>query len=125
MWIEYNPNPCQRKTGDCAIRAVTKALNMSWDDAYLEMCAEGFLLCDWGNQNRVWGSVLRNHGFKKKMIPCEDLDCYTAEDFAGEHFKGTYVLGFGDHVCTVVDGNIFDAFDSSREIPLYYFEKEA
>lgn len=27
MYIEYNPNPCGRRVGDCAVRAVAKALN--------------------------------------------------------------------------------------------------
>lgn len=33
MYIEYNPNPVARKVGDCAVRAVAKALRISWDDA--------------------------------------------------------------------------------------------
>ena len=33
-WVEYQPNPKKYKTGDCSIRAYTKAENMSWEDAY-------------------------------------------------------------------------------------------
>ena len=124
MWKEYNPNPCGRKTGDCSVRALCAALDMTWEDAYIEMVIEGLSMCEMPSANRVWGAVLENHGFKKKLIPCE-YKCYTTEDFAGEHFKGIYVLGFGNHVCTIRDGIIMDAWDSSREIPLYYFVKEA
>ena len=34
MWIEYNPNPVGRYVGDCAVRAISLALNMPWDDAH-------------------------------------------------------------------------------------------
>lgn len=27
MWVKYNPNPAGRQVGDCAVRALTKALN--------------------------------------------------------------------------------------------------
>ena len=31
MWVKYNPNPAGRQVGDCAVRALTKALNIDWD----------------------------------------------------------------------------------------------
>ena len=35
LWQYYQPNPHHDKVvGDCTIRAMTKALNMSWDDVY-------------------------------------------------------------------------------------------
>jgi len=58
------------------------------------------------------------------VIPNECPDCYTAEDFCREHPTGTYILGFGGHVATVIDGNIYDSWDSSRMIPIYYWHKE-
>lgn len=33
MWIEYNPNPTGRNVDDCAVRAVSKALNTDWETA--------------------------------------------------------------------------------------------
>ena len=44
--------------------------------------------------------------------------------FCEEHPKGVYVLGFGGHVATVVDGVLYDSWDSTQEIPLYYYEKK-
>lgn len=34
MWKEFNPNPRGQRVGDCAIRAVAVALNLSWERAY-------------------------------------------------------------------------------------------
>ena len=30
---------------------------------------------------------------------------------------------FGNHVATVVNGQLYDSWDSSNEIPQYYWEK--
>jgi hypothetical protein len=38
--------------------------------------------------------------------------------------KAFFVIGTGTHAVAVIDGNIFDAWDSSHEIPQYYLEKE-
>ena len=81
-------------------------------------------MCDWGNCNEVWGSYLRKIGFERKSIPNTCPDCYTVEEFAKENPNGIYVMGLGGHVVTVVNGNIYDAWDSSNRIPIYYWYKE-
>lgn len=124
MWIEFNENPTGRRVGDCAVRAVSVALNTDWEKAYCLMCVNGFGMGDMPSSNSVWGAVLRQHGFYRQVIPDSCPDCYTAEDFCAEHPKGTYVLGFGTHVATVIDGNIYDSWDSSREVPQYYWYKK-
>lgn len=124
MWIEYNPNPVGRKVGDCAVRAVAKALDTDWETAYLLIARNGFSMADMPSSNSVWGSVLRQHGFYKDVVPNTCPDCYTAGEFAREHTRGVYVLGFGNHVATVIDGNIYDSWDSSQEIPQYFWYKK-
>lgn len=125
MWQEFNGNPTGRRVGDCAVRAVSVALNISWEDAYALIAAAGFAMGDMPSSNSVWGAVLRQHGFSRMNLPDECPDCYTAEDFAHDHPHGTYVLGFGNHVATVRDGIIYDAWNSSNEIPQYvWYRKE-
>lgn len=123
-YIYYNPNPVAANVADCAVRAVTKALHITWEDAYIRLTINGINMGDIISNDNVWGSVLRQNGFYKEVIPNECPDCYTAEDFCREHPTGTYVLGFGGHVATVIDGNIYDSWDSSRMIPIYYWHKE-
>lgn len=124
MWIKFNPNPTGRSVGDCAIRAVAKALDISWEQAYALIAANGYVMGDMPSSNSVWGAVLRQHGFYRSAIESECPDCYTAEDFAKDHPEGVFVLGFGNHVATVVNGDIYDSWDSSKEIPQYYWHKE-
>ena len=125
MWVEYNKNPTGRRVGDCAVRAVSVALDVDWETAYVMMAVNGFSMGDIPNSNSVWGAVLRQHGFYRESIPDTCPDCYTAEDFCNDHPDGIFVLGFGDHVATVINGNIYDAWDSSKEIPQYvWYQKE-
>ena len=119
MWIECNPNPYGKKTGDCAVRAIALALHKDWNEAYAMLCAKGFERGELPNADSVWGEVLKDNGFERHICP----DCGTAEDFAKAHPEGVYVLGFGGHVATIRDGNILDAWDSSKEVPQFYYVK--
>lgn len=123
-WIYYNPSPVGRNVGDCSVRAVAKALNTDWETAYALTALNGYLMGDIQNSDSVWGAVLRQHGFYRNAIPNTCPDCYTAEDFCRDHPQGTFVLAFGGHVATVQDGRLFDSWDSSREIPQFYWYKK-
>ena len=124
VWMQYNPSPVGRNVGDCSVRALTKALGVDWETAYAMMAKAGFLMADMPSSNAVWGAVLRQNGFSRYTVPNTCPDCYTAEDFCFDHPSGVYVLGFGNHVATVKDGTLYDSWDSSKEIPQYYWTKE-
>ena len=124
MYIMYNPNPTGRFVEDCAIRAVSKALDVDWETAYAKLAMNGYAMGDLPNANSVWGALLRQNGFYRDAIPNTCPDCYTAEEFAKDHPQGVFVLGFGKHVATIVDGDLYDSWDSSHEIPQYYWYRK-
>ena len=125
IWINWNPNPTGRRVGDCAVRAVAAALGVDWETAYNLMADAGYNMGDMPSSDSVWGAVLRQHGFYRAAISNTCPDCYTAADFVRDHPRGVYVLGFGGHVATARDGHIYDAWDSSDEIPIYvWYRKE-
>lgn len=123
-WRYFNENPAGRNVGDCAIRAVSVALGVNWETAFAMIAKAAYQMADMPSSNSVWGAVLRKHGFYRYAVPNTCPECYTAEEFAKDHPKGTYVLGFGNHVATIRDGFIYDSWDSSDEIPQYYWTKE-
>lgn len=127
MWVEWNPNPMGRRVGDCAVRAVAKALDIDWETAFSLIAANAFSVCDMPSSDAVWSAILRQHGFYRAAIPNTCPDCYTAADFCQDHPHGTYVLSFGGlvgHVATVEDGKIYDSWDSRNEIPQYYWYRK-
>ena len=120
----YNANPIGKHVGDCTVRAVSKALDYSWDRAYAGLIAEGYYYYDMPSANVVWGAYLRHNGFKRYVIPDSCPDDYTVIDFCNDHPKGTYVLALDRHVICVVDGDYYDTWDSGKEIPIYYWTQE-
>ena len=116
----YNPSPLGRNVGDCSVRALSKALGQSWERTYVGLCVEGLMGCDMPSANVIWGSYLRRHGFQRYLAP-EDV---TVAEFADEHPTGTYVLALSGHVVCVVDGVLYDTWNSGNEIVLYYWTRK-
>ena len=123
-WELYNPSPSGRNVGDCSVRALSKALGVSWEDAYLLIAARGFAMHDMPSSNAVWGSVLEYHGFKRSIIQSKCDGCYTINDFVEDNPHGLYVICTGSHVATADSGILFDSWDSRQEVPVFYWSKE-
>lgn len=124
MYIELNNNPLKKSVGDCVIRAISLAEGRSWDEVYLDLMVEGFTEKDITSSNVVWGSYLRDKGYKRNLIPDSCPNCYTIEDFTEDHPQGTFILATGTHAVCAIHGNYYDTWDSGKEVPVYYFEKE-
>ena len=124
MYQYYNPSPTGANIGDCAIRAVSKALGMDWETAFTVLTVKAFEMADLPNSNAVINAVLTERGFERGVVPNTCPTCYTVEEFADDNPKGTYVLGTGTHVVTVINGTIYDSWNSSKQIPIYFWKKE-
>lgn len=116
----YNPNPCGRAVGDCAVRAVSLALGLDWEKAYLLLVSAAFAMCDMPSSNSVHGAVLREHGFVRENLN----EPITFGKFAKEHNRGTYVLGTGTHLATIINGVLYDAWNSSNELAEYVWYRK-
>ena len=123
MYSYYNANPYKIRVGDCVIRAISKALNQSWEDTYIDLTIQGYLMKDLLSSNAVWGAYLKSKGFTRDIISNDCPECYTIEDFCDEHPKGTFIIGTGTHCVIVEDGCIFDTWNSSGETPIYFYKK--
>ncbi len=124
MFVEYNPNPSGKRTEDCTVRALSKALGLDWDSTYVKLSMTGMKHKDLMHKNYVWDDLLRSYGFKRYAIPNTCPDCYTVADFAADHPRGLYVLGTGDHVVTIESGDWFDTWDSGDQVPLIYYWRD-
>ena len=123
-YVFYNPNPKNQRVGDCAVRAVSKAIGKDWTDTYIGLCSEGLALRDMPSANLVWGMYLRKFGFEEHMIPSICPDCTTVKRFAKDHPRGRYVLACQNHTVCIINGDYYDSWDSGDEVILYYFTKE-
>lgn len=122
MWIEYRNNPVRSDgVGDCSVRAMSKALWLTWEQAYVRLALNGFLMGDVISSDTVWGALLRQNGFRRYVVEDSCPDCYTVADFCKDHQNGTYVIKSPGHVATVVDGDLYDAWNSENQVVLYYW----
>ena len=123
-YSNVNPNPQNKNVGDCTVRAISLATDQAWEDVYLELCLKGYILCDMPSSNDVWGSYLIDKGWQYHRLQDTCPFCYTIDNFAADHPKGTYIVATGSHVICIKDGSYLDAWDSGNKVPLFYFSKE-
>lgn len=124
MWQYTNLNPKGKAVGDCTVRAISLATDNGWMETYLDLCLFGLLMADMPSSNAISTAYLKSKGFKRRTIPDDCPDYYTIEDFCKDHPQGTFVIGTGSHLATVIDSVLWDSWDSRNETPVYYFEKE-
>lgn len=123
-YIKQNPNPLNKRTGDCVIRAISLIEDKPWDDVFMELMMKAYIMKEMPTQNNVWGSYLKDIGYSRHIIPDTCPACYTVSDFLIDNPKGNFILATGTHVMCVKDGQLIDTWDSTGEIPIYYFVKE-
>ena len=105
------------------IRAISKAMNMSWDDVAIDLSMMMVTEKDIVSSNALWGEYLMLNGFRRGNLPDTCPNCYTLKDFCLDFPVGTFVVATGSHVIAVINGDYFDTFDSGDEVVTYYFEK--
>jgi len=121
MYQYYNPNPLGNHVGDCTIRAICKALERDWETVYSALALYGYKYADMPSANHVWGSYLKDQGFKRKII--DEDGFYTVKDFCKDNPEGIFILAIQEHVVCVKNGLYYDSWDSGNCIPLYVWHK--
>lgn len=121
-YIQYNENPCDKRTIDCTVRALSTLLGEEWDLVYVQLCVLGYDMCDMPSAKAVVNQYLRGRGFKRHLCP-DYPRCQTVEEFANDNPNGAYLLATDSHVVTVINGDYFDTWDSGNELPIYYWKK--
>ena len=124
MWIQANPNPCRQEEPDCVVRAISIAMDQSWNKTHRDLCMMSHYKCTMPSVNWLWGLYLTKHGFERFMLPDECPECISVMEFARRYPMGTYVIGTGSHAVCVIDGNWYDAWDSGEETPTYFYRKK-
>lgn len=122
-YVSYNANPDGNRDIDCTIRAISAVLGKSWDEVYVRICVQGFVMRRMPSADHVWGAFLRSQGFRRYLVDADCPDCYTVRDFCEDHPDGEYILAISGHVVFVRDGQYYDSWDSGQEVPIYYWER--
>lgn len=121
----YNANPKNKKTEDCVFRALSVALEQTWEDTLMEMaklsCKTGYAIT---GKNLI-NKYLESKGWKKNKQPRKsDGRCYTGKEFV-KTFKGMCIANIGSsHIVCIRDGKVIDIWDSTDCCIGNYWTKE-
>ena len=113
----YNANPKNRITTDCVIRAISTATEIPYNRVVMEMAE---LQCKTGYDDgdvKLYELYLKQYGFVKHKQPRKaDNTKYTGKDFclkiAKKHVRYVANIG-GHHVVAIVNGKVYDIWDST------------
>ena len=122
MYKYFNNNPNLNITSDCAVRAISKVLKLSWDEAFDLLAQMAKNMGVMPSDKAVTDAILRMNGFYKEGFP-DCYKCYTVRDFARNHPVGEYVVDTGSHVVAVIDGDWYDSWPSGDEHIIFYWTR--
>lgn len=123
----YNANANDKRVGDCVKRALSLALGMTYNEisSKLNQYRTKLGLSSY-TDSRVHMALMHDLGY----VPVRSSEYPLLEEFADQHPTGTYVLGVTDkdpsrgsnHLVTVINGDIYDSWDSTKTKVVYYYE---
>lgn len=122
------PNPTEKTRrctkGDCVVRALAIAGNMSWREAFDLLCTTAREEYDIPNAPGTYEIVFKNLGYKKVSIGRlkKGSKRDTAKSFALSHKEGTYILSLANHLTCVKDGKIRDAWNCGDKCVYKYWQ---
>jgi hypothetical protein len=125
----YQPNQkdLKDKYGDCTIRALSKALNCTWLEAFdltIPICRREQVTNIFDAPSVVERKFLAELGFTYTGISNKKgVKRPTVDSFAKEHPTGTYILNVANHEVACVDGKYYDTWDSGKKSLYGYYEK--
>lgn len=118
MFIKYNNNPKNKKTGDCVIRAISFATNNTWENTYRELTELGIKNCLILNDTNNWRKYLKLLGYEQQKMPRKaDNTRYTVHEFCNQLAKKdvTYIIKVANHITVVKDKDLYDTWDCSNK----------
>lgn len=129
MYKYFQPNKkdLKDKASDCQIRALCKALDIDWLEAFdltIPICREiqSYTIFGGSDVKRV-NESLKRLGFDYTGVSnTKGTKRPTVKSFANAHKTGRYILRVAHHVVACVDGVYYDTWDSGSCSLYGYYE---
>lgn len=111
IFAYYNPHPDNKHVGDCVKRALTKATGWDYHDVQLALNRYKKV-----TKTKVFNEAKNFVPFIEKELEGKKLPQYRnvkVGEFAKQHQSGAFVAKVRRHVVAVVDGKVYDTWNSS------------
>lgn len=127
-WYPFNANPKQKKCGDCVIRAISVALDMTWEDTIRDMTEFGIKKGYIINDQKLYPLYLKEKGFIEMKEPrsSSNLKMSVNETIRKGYFKESDVVvaNVGSHhVVCIKNKMVLDTWDSTNQTMHKYWIK--
>lgn len=125
LYIKYNANSKNKKTGDCVIRAICTALNKSWIDTYTDLFNNTIKYGYSVSSKENFKKYLKQLGYEMQKQPKKyDNTKYTVKEFINTCGKPntTYIIGVTGHLTVVINGILYDTWNCSNKKMGNYWE---
>lgn len=124
----YNANTRNAAVGDCVKRSLSVAFRMDYDRVAAELNAiKRKVGANVYNVSRVYNVFLADRGVQFRKV---DKPYPTVEEFSQLHPVGTYLMltgrgsgaarGFHDHMVCMIDGTVYDSWNSMQDSVMEY-----
>ena len=128
VYFQPNKKDLKDKYGDCTIRALSKALNISWIEAFdkqIPLCREAQAPNVFAVPIKIRNEFMKKLGFTYSGVSNKrGSHRPTVDTFTKSHPKGTYILSLAHHVVASVDGKYYDTWDCGDCCLYGYWEKD-
>ena len=118
----YQPN--DHICGDCAVRAVAKALNKTWYTVYDELCKIGREMQMMPNEREVVGKYLEKNGFVWKAVKVSKGTTRPKVSSFAEDNTNPAVLSLSGHYSSSREGKYYDIWDCGSYAVYGYWIKK-
>ena len=120
----FQPNT--HRCGDCVIRAVAKALDVSWEEALTILYNTARKINDVPISTNAITETLKIYGFVwKGLRAVKGEERPTVADFAKTHEIGRYVLSVAHHAVCAIGGKYYDVWDCGFKSVYGYWFRES
>lgn len=124
--VRYNANTRGTRTGDCSVRSISLAFNKDYREVkkLLNDCMRKSRGHAYNSARNLSYALLNELNVPRSNIVDIRSEGVTVAQFADQHPTGTYLIGchkkpnppaehiFGEHLVTVINGKVFDTWDS-------------
>ena len=124
----FNPNPTESqsgksKKGDCVIRAFAIAADLTWLEAFDLLVANARLTYNVPNDKHNYTEVFKQQGYESIPVKIKaGKKRMTVLEFCKKNKKGRFILRLANHLTAVVDGVIYDSWNTS-DLCIYKYWK--
>lgn len=122
----HNANPKDKVTGDCVVRALAYANDMTWDEVFFELCSIGINKKLMPNNEKVYEQFLKDRGWRKQKQPVNDDGTkYRAFNFCNviARPENRYIISMRRHLTVIANRKVVDIWDCSKEVIGVYWTR--